>query len=896
MSKKCFIIDGHYHCFKSFFALPHMETKNGTPTNVVYGLAKVIENALKEEPDYLLFAFDSPGDTFRHEIYPEYKANREEAPEEFKVQIPLVFRLVEAYRIPLFAEQGYEADDIIATLTSRITELHPDVEVLIESRDKDLYQLLSPRVSLVDISAHTIFKEKDLEKKWGISPDQVRDFLSLTGDTSDNIPGIPGIGPKTASRLLREYRSVENLLASLDGLKGKIREKISANREKLDLAGKLVRLEKKVPVTFDLEKCRRREPDKEKLRDLYVSLEFKSLLKEDDVPSSASSHASERTDYVLVTDGREFRDLMDRIEKAGMCVLDLETTGLDPHLHEITGIAFSLEEKTGYFVPFPTARYRDRSPLARGENMDRLRALIGNAAVRKIGQNIKYDVKFFIKNGFVPRGYAFDTMIAAYLLNPGEAGSYGLTRLAARLLDYRMIELEEISSRDAEGAMDLANIDLDSLSDYACEDVDITLRLYHRLEPEIRSQEFTRLLEEVEIPLSIILARMELNGVFIDTAILEDMSRRMQEEIDRLTGTIHELAGTEFNVHSPRQLAEVLFEKLRLPPQKKTKTGFSTDEEVLRLLANIHPLPAKVLEVRRLTKLKNTYIDVLPGMVHPATGRIHPQFNQVVTATGRLSSSHPNLQNIPVRSERGRNIRQAFRAQRDGDILLAADYSQIELRMLAHFSGDENLRASFAEGRDIHAVTAAVLNGVREEDVTPEMRYQAKAVNFGIIYGQGPYGLSRAVGISQKEARKFIEAYFEAFPRIKEFVDTTVARARETGEVRTILNRRRSIPELRSPNKNTQRAGERIAVNTVIQGSAADLIKKAMVDIQRAVDREGYTARFILQIHDELVFELPEEEMEGMTAIVKEAMEGAMALSVPLVVHIERGKTWKEMK
>jgi DNA polymerase-1 len=487
-------------------------------------------------------------------------------------------------------------------------------------------------------------------------------------------------------------------------------------------------------------------------------------------------------------------------------------------------------------------------------------------------------------------------MIAAYLLQPGSSGSYGLTTLARQHLGYHMTELEDIAEKDADGNLDLKHIEINKLSDYACEDADITFRLYAIFREKLEKDGCLSLLENIEIPLASILAHMELKGVYADISILERMSAKTEKELARITEEIYNIAEEKFNIHSPKQLSEILFDKLNLPPQKKTKTGFSTDESVLQRLSSMHILPARILEVRHLAKLKNTYIDVLPGMVHPKTGRIHPEFNQVVTATGRLSSSNPNLQNIPVRREPGKPIREAFMAEKEGYVLLAADYSQIELRMLAHFSGDTNLVKSFMEGRDIHAVTASLLHSVPVEDITDRMRYEAKAVNFGIIYGQGPYGLARVTNISHKEARTFIETYFEKFPGIRSFIDTTVEQARKCGEVRTILNRRRLIPEMQSPNKNTQRSAERIAVNTVIQGSAADLIKKAMVDIQKDLTKFNSEAFFILQIHDELIFELPEHEIERVTRIVRTNMVNAITLSVPLTVHLEHGKTWKETK
>ena len=871
-----------------------MQNRDGTPTNAVYGISKLIDTIRSKYPEYILFAFDSPGKTFRHELYPDYKANREEAPSEFKEQIPLIFRLLEQHRIPLLAREGFEADDIIATVVSYIQKNNPDMNIYIASKDKDLYQLLNATTSLIDISSDSFFTVQDLEQKWGITPSQVKDFLMLTGDSSDNIPGIPGIGPKTASRLLKKYGSTEQIVQQLDTIKGKKKENITKNLANLAISEKLVALESAIPLDISLDGFRMQEPDTAGLFEFYSKMDFESLLKEMEVP--AEKKTINGSSYVCASSTAEFLQMIEQIEKAGICSLDLETTGLDPLTHSITGISFSTKEGTGWFVPFPNISCGYASPLSDKTNMEKLREIIENPDIGKAGQNIKYDIKFLVHNGFKPAGYMFDTMIAAYLLQPGSSGSYGLTTLARQHLGYHMTELENIAEKDADGNLDLEHIKLDELSDYACEDADITFRLYTIFREKIEQDGCISLLENIEIPLASILAHMELKGVYADVSILKHMSAKTEKELSRITEEIYDIAEEEFNIHSPKQLSEILFDKLNLPPQKKTKTGFSTDESVLQRLSTMHILPAKILEVRHLAKLKNTYIDVLPGMVHPKTGRIHPEFNQVVTATGRLSSSNPNLQNIPVRRETDEPIRKAFMAEQEGHVLLAADYSQIELRMLAHFSGDTNLVRSFMEDRDIHAVTASLLHSVPVEDVTDRMRYEAKAVNFGIIYGQGPYGLARITNISHQEARTFIETYFKKFPGIRSFIESTVEQARECGEVRTILNRRRLIPEMQSSNKNTQRSAERIAVNTVIQGSAADLIKKAMVDIQEDLTKSDSRAFFILQIHDELIFELPEHEIEQVTQIVRSSMENAIQLSVPLTVHLEHGKTWKETK
>lgn len=891
MSEICHIIDGHYHCFKSFFALPSMSNAEGKPTNVVFGIAKLVNSLLKEKPDYVVFTFDSPGKTFRHELFPEYKANREKAPSEFKVQIPVVFELLEAYNIPVISCNGFEADDIIATIVHRIKDM--DITVYIESKDKDLYQLLDKTTSLYNISSKTAFTPEDLVEKWGISPDQVMDFLQLIGDSSDNIPGIPGIGPKTASKLLGEYGSLSNILENLNSIKGSKKKKIEDNLNNLEISAKLIPLKEDVPIDFDINKCRLQEPDDTKIYPLFTHLNFESMLPESS--SLTRTLSLENVEYAFVDSSESFNTMMDDLETASLFAFDLETSGLSPFQDRILGMSFSPGQNKAYFIRFPYENTLSSIPLADDNNVSRLRKLLEDPRIKKIGQNIKYDSKFLIKNGFSVQGYVFDTMLASYLLHPERTAQHNLSRLAKRYLGYSMIELEDIAEKNDKGDLNFMGIDIGQLSDYACEDADITFQLYHILKKELNEEGLLALLETIEVPVARILALMELNGVYIEKNILEPMSGEIGKDIEKLTQDIYGLAGEEFNINSPKQLSVILFEKFKLPVRKKTKTGYSTNEKVLRSLSLLHPLPEKILEMRTLTKLKNTYIDALPKMVDRITGRVHPEFNQIVTATGRLSSSNPNLQNIPVRSERGKQIRRAFTVQHDSSILLTADYSQIELRILAHYSKDKHLVQCFKNGEDIHTITASLLNDIAPEDITEKMRTQAKAVNFGIIYGQGEYGLSQVTGMDIKTAKKFRDQYFETFPGIMKFRSDTIEKAKKEGEVRTILNRKREIPELKSPNRNEQKAGERIAVNTVIQGSAADLIKKAMVTIHTHLAENNLEAKCILQIHDELVFELPEHNLEKVKEIVTRDMKHAMELSVPLNVNVGYGKTWMEI-
>ncbi|MFH1709060.1 MAG: DNA polymerase I [Planctomycetota bacterium] len=897
MTETLYLFDGHFHCFRSFYALPAMYTAAGAPTNVVFGIAKMINAIVRRGPSRLAFAFDTPGPTFRHEMYKEYKATRDAAPTDFKSQLPLVMELLEACQIPVIAIPGYEADDVIATLARQARAA--GLAVHIDSKDKDLYQLIDDNTALFSISTGDLFTAAGLREKWGITPAQVRDFLRLTGDSSDNVPGIPGIGPKTATKLLAAYGSVEGILAHIADLTPGQQKALTENKENLEISDRLVRLVDTVPLPKGVEDLMYRPPDLTRLRDLYRRLEFGSLLREldgpapDGAPAAAPAGLPPTGDYQLVDTDDKFTAMMAALNAAAICGVDIETTGLDPHTGRILGLSCAVTPCAAWYIAFPGSGHA--TPLDSPRNMAALKAFLEDASRPKAGQNIKFDLKFMRQAGIRTAGYVFDTMLAAYLLNPGAAGRYNLGALAQKHLDIRMTELTEIAPCDIEGRLDVAATDLGKLTEYAGADADITLRLHGILAPLVEQAGLRKLLEEIEVPLAGILAEMERTGVSLDPAVLQGMSAGLEEELVLLAAQITELAGGEFNFNSPKQLGVILFEKLGLPHQRKTKTGYSTDESVLTALAPLHPLPAKVLDARGVTKLKNTYIDVLPGMVNPVTHRIHPEFNQVGTATGRLSSSNPNLQNIPVRSERSRRVRAAFIVSAPDRCLLTADYSQIELRMLAHQSGDANLTAAFREGLDIHRATAAKLHDRPLEAVTDIMRQEAKAVNFGIIYGQGPFGLAQATGMSRSAAEAFIERYFATFPGIKEFINRTIAAARVAGEVRTILNRRRAVPELLSANKNEQRAGERIAVNTVIQGSAADLIKKAMVDIDRAVARAGLDARCLIQIHDELVFELPAAELAAGEALVRTGMERAMDLAVPLKVNMGHGLTWMEL-
>ncbi|MFH1681136.1 MAG: DNA polymerase I [Candidatus Eisenbacteria bacterium] len=892
MTGRLLLIDGSALIFRSHFAFIRapLRTSKGEETSAVFGVASTLLRLLDERsPEYAAFVLDTAKPTFRHEMYEKYKANRPEIPPALSEQYPRILEVVDALSLPALSLEGYEADDLIATLAEQATA--EGIEVEIYSGDKDFLQLVRPGIRVVipgkEGKDALAADDAAVVERAGVPPRLVVDLMALAGDSSDNVPGVPGVGPKTAVRLITEHGSLDALYDRVASVPGKLGENLKAHRDDAYLSRDLVTIRRDVPLPVRIEELRRRPVATEKAAPLFRELELYSLLK-------LIGGKEERVDevvktYRLAASEKDLRALAEEVRRAGRFAFDTETTSIDPVRADLVGISVATAPGSAWYVPLRHAG-AGNLPLERVKSA--LGPLFEDAALPKAAQNAKYDILVLRRAGFTVRGLSFDPMVASYLLNP-EQRQHGLDHLALVHLNHKMIPIERvIGAGKTEKTMD--RVRAEEAREYACEDADWTLRLADSLAPRLREAALEKLFREVEIPLVGVLARMEERGVAIDVPFLERMSADLAGEIGGMVEEIHEAAGGAFNVNSPKQLAEVLFKRLGLKPLRKTKTGFSTDIAVLQELAARHRLPALILDYRLLEKLRSTYVDALPKLVNPETGRIHTSFNQTVTATGRLSSSDPNLQNIPIRTEIGRKIRKAFVAGGEDRRILSVDYSQIELRLLAHLSGDERLIADFRAGKDIHRRTAATLFGVKEEEVTGEMRSRAKAVNFGIIYGMGAYGLAGRLGIPQGEAQDFIDGYFSAYPKVKEYLEETVARGRERGYVDTMLGRRRYLPELSSGNARIRATAERTAVNTPIQGSAADLIKLAMIAVDGELPRAGEGAYMILQVHDELVFETPESLAEKVGALAKRVMESRMELRVPLVADAGWGRNWLE--
>jgi DNA polymerase-1 len=886
MAEKFFLIDGHSHLYRAFFAVRGLTTPEGQPSNAVYGFTAMLRKILREyRPDYLAVAFDMPGPTFRHKKFEAYKATREKPPDEFRAQIPMTRELLEAYGIPVFNLQGYEADDIMGTLARQATE--KGIETVLVTSDKDARQLLGPSVTILDGAKDRFITEKDLREQ-GIEPGQVIEMMALSGDTSDNVPGVPKVGPKTALNLIKEYGTLENVLAHVDDIQAPaLRENLKTHEKEARLSRELVTIDLHVPVEADFEACRVTPPDPQQLIPIFRRFGFQQFLSEIELKPTR-----ETADYQLVDDDEAFAAFLRELGKQNRFSIDLETTGTDAMSVRIVGLSFSWEPKSAWYLPV-RGPLMERT-LSEKKVLDALRPILTDPAVAKVGQNIKYDSLVLRRHGIEVKGIAFDTMVAAYVINP-ERRRYGLDDLALSLLDYRMIPIADLIGKGKK-QITMDKVPVATVCEYACADADITWRLVDILEAELRRQEMAALFRDVEMPLVSVLTDMEYQGIALDAKELEAMSGRLAEQMASIEKDVYKEAGKEFNIGSPKQLSHILFDKLGLPKGRRTKTGASTDSDVLEELAVAHRLPGLVLEYRQLSKLKSTYVDALPRMVNPETGRIHTSFNQTAVATGRLSSSDPNLQNIPIRTELGEAIRKAFVTSRPEHLLLTADYSQIELRVLAHISGDLTLRQAFAEDADIHRFVAAQINGVRQEEVTSTMRRAAKAVNFGIVYGLTPYGLSRDLRIPVPEATRFINDYFERYPGVKAFIDRTVEEARKAGYVATLLGRKRPIPTINDPNHAVRSFAERAAVNTVIQGTAADMIKLAMIRIHRRLNDESFRAKMLLQIHDELLFELPSGEQDRLTAMITEEMSSALKLDVAIKVNVAVGRNWMESK
>jgi len=899
-----YLIDGHAQIYRCYYApFGELTAPSGEPTKATYVFCRMLLNlARQQRPDYLGMVLDVRTETvFRRQLYAEYKAHRPPPPEDLEPQQDRIVAILEALQIPVVRLEGFEADDLMATIVRQVRENQPNLRVVLVSKDKDMEQLLGQDVVMYDPNKDELLDADGLEALKGFRPDQAIDVQALSGDTTDNIPGVPGVGPKTAAKLIRQYGSAEAVLANADQLSPKLRANIKAFAEHLPLSKALVTLRTDVPFKLDLPSWRFEGIQANVLRPIFEELGFSRLLQQfDNIAPGAEPGAAvtqlataEGADYQLVDTVAKLEQLADRLGGAGSFAFDTETTSLNPVDAELVGLSFAFRPRQGFYVPVRSAT-GSTVPLEEVRRM--LGPVMADGDIRKCAQNLKYDLIVLRQAGIKVAGAEFDTMIASYLLAPNRR-SHGINALAQDLLGYKTIEIAELIGK-GRNQITIDQVDPRLVCTYAAEDADVAWQLRQVLEPQLAQSTLEQMFRQTEMPLIEVLVEMECNGVAVDTEHLAKLSNRLADRIKDLQRHLYAAAGHEFNIDSTRQLAAVLFDELGLRVVRKTKTARSTDAETLATLSweSGHPLPKLVSEYRELTKLKNTYIDALPEAVSDKTGRIHARFNQTGAITGRLSSSDPNLQNIPIRTEQGREIRRAFVPGWAGHVLLTADYSQIELRILAHFCQDQALLDAFHQDQDIHAFVASQVFGVGIGQVSPEQRGRAKAVNFGIIYGQTPYGLSRSIDIPVGEAKAFIDTYFLRYPGIRLFFDECIKRARRAGYVQTILGRRRDIEQVQSRNMARRAAGERLAVNTVIQGSAADLIKTAMVKIHRRIKGEQRPCRMIIQVHDELVFELPAEAVEQDADMIRHEMTTALDLNVPIKVDIGTGPNWLESK
>lgn len=942
--KSLFLVDGSALVHRAFHAFQGRArlTTRGKDVGMLYGFLNSLLSVIRrEKPDRLGVAFDTSAPTFRHKLYEAYKANRPPMDEALREQIPILYELLQALNVPQLMIEGYEADDIIGTLAVRGAQ--EGYQCFIVAGDKDFYQLVDQKISLYRLPVGRsnelpeVIDPEGVVRKFGVPPHQVIDTLALMGDSSDNVPGVPGVGEKTSVELIKRFGSLEEVIAHADQIeKATIRENIKQHAELARKSRDLVIIDTSVPLEITPHDLTYGPLNNHLARKKLLELEFASLLRqieelepeirahpggppgegegaEEKLPgeefsvSQAELLRTSRRDYRLIDTPEALFQLVKHLQEQGAFSLDTETTSIDPMQAELVGISFSTEPGAAYYLTvnhfqgppsgYSSSLYTPLRPTISPSLcfiLETLKPLLEDERYKKYGQNLKYDLLALKCYGIEVKGVEFDTMIASYLLDP-TARQHGIDYMAETYLGLRKIPTAQLIGKGAH-QLSMAEVPVDQVCEYACEDADVALRLVLYFRQQLKKNQMERLFYELEIPLMMVLLQMEFNGVKLDVDYLSQLSRQFQEEMDDLEREIYELAGLKFNINSTQQLAEVLYQRLKLPKGRRTKLGYSTDNEELERLRQEadSPIPGKLLRYRHLAKLKSTYIDALPRMIHPLTGRVHTSYSQTSTATGRIASSDPNLQNIPIRTEEGGWIRRAFVPGEEGWLILSADYSQIELRIMAHLSQDERLIYAFEQGWDIHRATAAWMNEIPPEEVTPEMRRQAKEVNFGVLYGMGEFGLSQRLGIPRARAREFIEQYFTQFKQVKEYIEKLHQQARERGYVETIMGRRRPIPDINSKNFNIRSNAERIAINTPIQGSAADLMKIAMIRVHKMLREEGFRARMLLQVHDELVFEVPQEEVERLSQRLKETMSQAMELSVPLEVGIGYGANWLE--
>ncbi|MBS3759484.1 MAG: DNA polymerase I [Desulfobacterales bacterium] len=887
--KTVYLIDGTAYIHRAYHAIRGLATSTGLPTNAAYGFARMLIKLIHDRaPAYTAMFFDSKGPTFRHEIYTEYKANRPPMPEEMAVQIPYIKAITEGFNIPIIEETGYEADDLIGTY-AKIAE-NAGFFVIMVTGDKDFIQLITDNCIIWDPMKDIHIDRDSVRETHGIEPRQMVDVLGFAGDTADNIPGVPGVGQKTAANLLKAYPDMAALYERIDSLKSqKQREKLLAYRDQAFLSRELAAIHTDVAVSHDLEDFKRRPEDPQKLGRLFQELEFRQLQKDYPAVTEVEAHV-----YQAVRDEAALSELIGDLKKAGAFAVDTETTALDPMKAELVGISVALREHQAYYIPCAHVGEGAEHQLDRRMVLDRLKPVLEDPRIGKIGQNIKYDWMVLRRCGVDLSGVIFDTMVASYLINPGKR-VHNLDQIALDYFGHKMISYQEAVREDDHHLDCFDQVAVEKATAYACEDADITLQAYGKFRPMLESAGLTPLFEKVEVPLVRVLMKMEETGIRVDKDRLREFSKDLAAQLAQTESAIYAQAGETFNIKSSQQLGRILFDKLKLPVQKKTKkkTGYSTDVDVLTALSERHELPALILRHRSLAKLKSTYVDALFDLINPETGRIHTSYNQTVTATGRLSSSNPNLQNIPIRTEAGRDVRRAF-IPRNGCYFVSLDYSQVELRLMAHYSNDRILIESFQADEDVHARTAAEVFHADTVSITAELRRQAKVINFGIIYGMGAYSLARELGVSQKMAKTIIDQYFTRYSGVKRFIDESIEAARETHQVSTELGRIRFLPDIDSQNKNIRAFAERTAVNTRIQGTAADLIKLAMIRADEFIVEQKLQSAMLLTVHDELVFEVPSEELTTIQTRIKEIMETIWTFKVPLKVNVAVGKDWAE--
>lgn len=875
-----YLIDGNSYVYRAFYAIKGLTNSKGFPTNAIYGFTTTLLKIIREKkPDGVAVFFDTPALTERHRIFEGYKAQRPETPGELVRQLPHIREMIDAFNISIFEMPGYEADDLIGTIAKGAAKKRSTVFIV--TADKDMLQLVDENIKIYDPVKDRILDDKYVKEKFGVEPERVPEFMALTGDAVDNIPGIKGIGEKTAKELLTAFKGLDEMLSHPEMIKKeRLRSLVSENADIARLSKRLATIDTSVPIDFDLKEFRLKEPDWLRLLSLFSEFEFTSLKKL--VPAAIASEKN--YEAVLSTDKLKAVAAAIKDEFA----FDVEATGKDPMADSIVGFSVSAEKETGYYIPLRHSYLGAPEQIGMKETMAIVAPIFENPDIAKIGHNLKYDTMMLKREGVVTKGRLYDTMLASYLINPNKP-NHSLEDVAFEHLSRRKRTFAEVLNKKKS----FADVFVEEATKYSAEDALLAFELKDILFGKLKEAGLEGVYFDIEAPLIPVLSDMEEAGVKIDVDKLNDISKELSRELDSTQRRIFFLSGEEFNISSPKQLAKVLFHSLGFKPGKKTKTGFSTDVSVLEELAMSHELPREILNWRSLNKLKTTYVDALPALINPKTGRVHTSFNQTATATGRLSSSDPNMQNIPIKGEWGKRIRETFIADK-GNILLSADYSQVELRILAHLSKDEVLIEAFSKGIDVHTKTASEIFGTPVDKVTDEMRRTAKTVNFGIIYGMSPFGLSEALSIPHEEAKKYIEKYFERHPGVKQYIEATLSEVRQKGYTVTLAGRRRPIPEIRSQNSNTRAQAERLAVNSPIQGSAADIIKIAMINIREKLKEENLTARMILQVHDELLFEAPESELNSVRDMIKREMEGAVKLMVPLRVDIGAGRNWAE--